>query len=297
MTTILAIEDESQNLKLLQKYLIDTSYTLLTAGNGAEGWEVLTQHRDVIKVILLDRMMPVMDGMEFLMKLKQEKPFPHTPVIMQTAASAPEQIAEGIQAGVFYYLTKPYDEEVLLSIIQAALQDSATQNALLLEVQKNKHFLGLIEQCNISCQTLNEARDLAGFLASCFPEPDRVALGISELLINAIEHGNLNVTYTEKSALTKLDKWEEEIQRRLALAENADKRVRVHYEKDVTECRLTITDEGQGFDWRGYLTIDPDRATDTHGRGIAMSRIISFDELYYSDKGNQVTAVVRLPGG
>lgn len=68
------------------------------------------------------------------MKLKQEKTLPHIPVIMQTAASAPEQIAEGIQAGVFYYLTKPYDEEVLLSIIQAALQDSTTQNALRQEV-------------------------------------------------------------------------------------------------------------------------------------------------------------------
>lgn len=113
--------------------------------------------------------------------------------------------------------------------------------------------------------------------------------------MNAIEHGNLNVTYEEKSALTRLEKWEEEIKRRLALTENVNKRVRIHYEKDVSECRLMITDEGPGFDWQGYLTLDPERATDTHGRGIAMSRVISFDDLHYSDKGNQVTAVVRIP--
>lgn len=82
MTTILAIDDEPNNLKLIQMYLADTDYRIMTALNGAEGLQVLSQHHDHVDVILLDRMMPVMDGMEFMVKLRENDTFTHLPVIM-----------------------------------------------------------------------------------------------------------------------------------------------------------------------------------------------------------------------
>ena len=293
MTTVLAIDDEANNLKLIQMYLGDTGYRILTANNGVEGWDVLMQHREQIDVILLDRMMPVMDGMEFMVNLRQQEEFVHLPVIMQTAAAGTTQVAEGMHTGVFYYLTKPYDEEVLLAIIQAALNDAAAQNTLRGEVKKYRCLLGLIKQSDFVFRTLEEARDLTVFLSSFFPEPERMVIGLSELLINAVEHGNLGITYEEKTELTKLGTWEEEIQRRLALPEYADKLVRVHYEKGEDDVIITISDEGKGFDWQSYLDVDQDRATDTHGRGIAMSRLMSFDTIQYEGKGNSVTCVVR----
>ena len=293
MTTVLAIDDEPKNLKLIQMYLADTGYKVLTADNGVEGWNILTQEREQINVILLDRMMPVMDGMEFMVNLRKQEEFVHLPVIMQTAAAGTSQVAEGIRTGVFYYLTKPYNEDVLLAIIQAALNDAATQNTLRGEVKKYRRMLGLIKQSDFVFRTLEEAHDLTVFLSSFFPEPERMVLGVSELLINAVEHGNLGITYEEKTELNKLGTWEEEIQRRLALPEHADKLVRVHYEKDEDEIILTISDEGSGFYWQRYLDIDPDRATDTHGRGIAMSRLMSFDTVRYEGRGNSVTCVVR----
>lgn len=293
MATILVIDDESQNIRLLQRYLAETGHTLLTANNGADGWALLAQHGDAINVILLDRMMPVMDGMEFMALLKQEERFSFIPVIMQTAAADQTQVIEGIRVGVFYYLTKPYDEEVLLTVIDAALQDAATVNALREELQRYKHVLGLFEHCQVSLRTLEEARSLASFLANFFPDPGRMVLGISELLINAVEHGTLGITYEEKTALNKRGTWEAEVRRRLALPEHAAKRVRVQYEKSASAIRLTISDEGAGFDWQRYLEIDPARASDSHGRGIAMARVISFDQLTYAGVGNQVTAVVR----
>ena len=294
MTTVLAIDDEPKNLKLIQMYLADTGYKVLTADNGVEGWQHFTQEREQINVILLDRMMPVMDGMEFLVNLRKQEEFVHLPVIMQTAAAGTSQVAEGIRTGVFYYLTKPYNEDVLLAIIQAALNDAATQNTLRGEVTKFPDVvLGLIKQSDFVFRTLEEAHDLTVFLSRFFPEPERIVLGVSELLINAVEHGNLGITYEEKTELNKLGTWEEEIQRRLALPEHADKLVRVHYEKDEDEIILTISDEGSGFYWQRYLDIDPDRATDTHGRGIAMSRLMSFDTVRYEGRGNSVTCVVR----
>ena len=293
MTTILAIDDEPNNLKLIQMYLADTNYQLLTASNGFEGWQVLTQCHDTVDVILLDRMMPVMDGMEFMKKLRQQDEFVHLPVIMQTAAAGPSQIAEGMQSGVFYYLTKPYDEEVLLSIIQAALSDATTQSSLRTEVRKYHRMMGLIKQSDFNFRTLEEARDLTVFLANFFPDPERMVLGISELLVNAVEHGNLGISYEEKTELNRAGTWEEEIQRRLALPKYANRWVRVHYEKSADEISLTISDEGDGFDWHRYLEIDPGRATDSHGRGIAMSRLMSFDAGRYEGRGNSVTCVVH----
>ena len=293
MITLLAIDDEPKNLKLLRMYLADTGYTVLTASNGAEGWRVLTEAPFPIDVILLDRMMPVMDGMTFMTMLRAHPEFAHLPVIMQTAAAETSQVAEGIRTGVFYYLTKPYDGEVLLSIVQAALQHHGAHRELRTEVKKYKRMLGLITESHFVFQTLEEAHDLTIFLANFFPEPERMVLGISELLINAVEHGNLGITYEEKTLLNKHGYWEKEIQRRLILPEYATKRVRIHYEKRADDITLTISDEGRGFEWHRYLDMDPDRATDTHGRGIAMSRLMSFDAVRYEGSGNTVTCVVR----
>jgi len=57
---------------------------------------------------------------------------------------------------------------------------------------------------------------------------------------------------------------------------------------------VRITDQGEGFDWQDYLHIDPSRAADNHGRGIAQANVISFDELEFNTRGNQLTASARL---
>ena len=70
--TILAIDDEPRNLRLIERYLCDTNYDLLTAKDGVEGWDMLQRNADKVDVILLDRMMPNMDGMAFMQKIKAE---------------------------------------------------------------------------------------------------------------------------------------------------------------------------------------------------------------------------------
>jgi CheY-like chemotaxis protein/anti-sigma regulatory factor (Ser/Thr protein kinase) len=292
MATLLAIDDEPTNLKLLRRYLAETDYTVLTAANGEEGWALLTTAAPPVEVILLDRMMPGMDGMAFMDTLRADPRFAAIPVIMQTAAAGSSQIAEGIRAGVFYYLTKPYDAEVLLAIVNAALQQYTTQRALQAEVKKNKHLLGLATESHFVFRTLEEVHDLSLFLANFFPDPERMVVGIFELLLNAVEHGNLGITYEEKTILNEKGNWEEEVQRRLHLPQYANKQVHVHYEKKADEIVLTISDEGSGFEWDRYMDIDLDRITHTHGRGIALARLLSFDAVRYEGPGNSVSCVV-----
>ena len=64
-------------------------------------------------------------------------------------------------------------------------------------------------------------------------------------------------------------------------------------ERHGADLHYRIEDQGEGFDWRKYLEISPERAFHTHGRGIAMSRMLCFDSLEYVGKGNEVRAVKK----
>ena len=65
----------------------------------------------------------------------------------------------------------------------------------------------------------------------------------------------------------------------------------VVFERKERELYFHIRDEGEGFDWRSYLQFDPERAFDTHGRGIALARNLSFARLIYQGRGNEVLAI------
>ena len=81
------------------------------------------------------------------------------------------------------------------------------------------------------------------------------------------------------------------------MAKYSKRSVHVILERNDDEIRVIIEDEGNGFDWQNYMDIDPARALETHGRGIAQANKISFDELHYNDKGNIVTAVAKTGSG
>lgn len=295
MTRLLAIDDEPKNLKLIKCYLAGTDYEILTAEDGVKGLETLQNAAQDIDLILLDRMMPNMDGIEFLQKVKATPETSSIPVIMQTAAAESKQVVEGIQAGVYYYLTKPFDKEVLLSLINSALRDSNSQTQLREKINHQNYIMELVQSSDFRFQTLEDTRKLTVFLANLYPDPERVLLGLSELMINAVEHGNLGITYDEKTILNRENRWEEEVLRRQRLPENKDKYGRVRYEKQDGEIVLTITDTGNGFDWKNYMEMDVSRATDNHGRGIAMSKLISFDHIEYHGQGNEVVCKVSIP--
>ena len=114
-------------------------------------------------------------------------------------------------------------------------------------------------------------------------------------MVNAVEHGNLGVTYQEKAHLKWEGDWEGEINRRIALPENQNRIATIRVERDKPfAARFTITDQGEGFDWQKFLTFDPDRAYDPNGRGIAMAKMMSFSSIEYQGKGNIVVACVTL---
>lgn len=292
-TTILAVDDNQASLDLIQMILEKDHYAVLTAVNGRHALEVLQANADAVDIILLDRMMPEMDGIEFCRRIKDYEKFRALPIIMQTAAGRPQEIREGIEAGVFYYLLKPLEVDTLLSIVASAKKKVHKYRQDENELLERREGIAMVRSLECRFRTIEEGEILATFLAQFFPDPDLALTGISELLLNAVEHGNLAISYELKSELVRSNKWKEEVECRLADPRFRDRAVTVTFSKRGNDYTLQIEDEGEGFNWQEYLHVDTARATHNHGRGIAMANMMSFDELFFNERGNRVTAVVH----
>lgn len=292
---LLLVDDEQNNLTLLQDELEDAGYkNFLVACDGYEAIDKINENKNNIDVILLDRMMPDIDGMEVLKIVKQDKQLRTIPVVMQTAAATKEQIIEGIEAGAYHYLTKPYDEQTMVSVVDAAIRDGYEQKALIDKAKKFQDTTHFLRQGEFHVKTLYEAQKLSAWLSANFPDQEMAVMGISELLINAIEHGNLEIGYETKTQLLENGNWESEIEKRLKMEPYCNRVVVVSYKKTNGSIEINIKDEGKGFDWRSYMELDPKRATHSHGRGIAMARMMLFNEyLIYKGAGNEVLAIFR----
>ncbi|HYO28261.1 MAG TPA: ATP-binding protein [Azonexus sp.] len=128
--------------------------------------------------------------------------------------------------------------------------------------------------------------------AQACPNPEGALFGISELLVNGVEHRNLGLPCEEKSQLALNNCWKSEEDRRSAHPGIPGKRVCLSFRRESHQITLRIADEGQGFAWRNYLELDPRRACDPNGRGIALTRMLSFSSIHYEGCGNVAVATI-----
>ncbi len=289
---ILIVDDEPHNIEIITEYLEEGHYRLSTAENGATAWQMLEAEPQSFDVILLDRMMPEMGGMEVLAKIKEHPVLTHCPVILQTARAAKEDILEGMQAGAYYYLTKPFEENMLFSVVDTAVRDRLQYKELQHQLEEKNVALGLINSASFSFQSLDQVHSLASLVANACLEPSKVIMGLSELLINAVEHGNLGISYDDKTLFNERGTWLEEVEKRLQQEANKNKFATLEFQRGDSEIKIVVKDQGSGFNWQPYLQMSADRAMDNHGRGIAMAGMISFSRVEYQGNGNEVHAFV-----
>lgn len=293
-TRVLIVDDNPHDRALLHEYLSREGYETATAEDGVEAFHMLEREPSRYDVVLLDRNMPRLGGVELLQWLKANPELCSLPVILQTASDSRTDLLEAMKGGAFYYLTKPYDVEMLLTVVATAARDRASYKQLQAVARRGEMATALLRSARFRLHTIEEARDVGTLVAGFCPDPSNTVIGLTELIVNAVEHGNLGITYAEKSELNGVNRWLEELDRRAALPENAAKFVDVIFERDEHDIRITIRDQGCGFDWRPYLEPDPTRVFDTHGRGITIARRLSFDELEYHDPGNEVVARIDV---
>lgn len=292
---ILVVDDEPSIRMLISEHLISEGYNSKEASDGLEAQQILESDTHKFDLIILDRSMPKMDGFELLKKLKAHPILKSIPVIMQTALSQKHEILEGLAAGCYYYLTKPFEKDILISIVKTAVSEHHSYRLLQDELKNQNQSLMLLDEGHFSYRTLNEAKVLTMLLAAACPEPERAATGLSELLINAVEHGSLEISYSEKSQLLMDNRWEKEIELRLTQEQYAQRKVSVKFERSKEQISFVIKDLGPGFEWQDYLEFSPERSIDIHGRGIAMAKMMSFDSMEYKGKGNEVLVTINTP--
>jgi two-component system cell cycle response regulator len=290
--TILVVEDDRIERMFMEEQIKDLGHSMTAAENGQQALEKLRDMGEQIDVILMDKMMPVMDGLTAVRRIKENADYRKIPIVMITGAATAKDIQEGIDAGVFYYLTKPVNEDVLKSVLSAATREANQTRSLNEELGRHKSSFNLINTCKFHFRTLDEAESLSAFMAHCFPDPQRVLPGLAELMVNAVEHGLCEIGYDRKSELIDSGTMRAEIQRRQSLPEYKDRVAEAVITHKDNGIYAVITDPGRGFEWRRYMSIEPSRAKDNHGRGIAQANALSFDKLTYNESGNQAIAFV-----
>jgi CheY-like chemotaxis protein len=282
--TILIVDDDPAILLLIKTILADQGYRLLTAADGRQAQSIIQQKGGEITVLLLDWEMPNMNGIDMLRWLKDQREYEHTPVIMQTAKEDPENIREGIEAGAFYYLIKPFNRDVLLSIVQAAVDDVHARRELLEKIQQSANPYDLLVEGVFRFKTLGDGELLAARIAKAAPsEFDHF-----ELMRSA---SSTEISASPTTAILADGSLDTEVERRLKLPQYADRYVEVQFRKLPTKLTVIIADQGEGFDFTKYLGFDETRVFDSHGRGIAMTAC----ELDVQYQGNGNTVTVTIP--
>ena len=118
-TLILIVDDEARMRKLIKDFLVANNYKILEAKDGEEALETFEMNKEKIKLVLLDVMMPKIDGCTVLRKIRQDS---NVPVIMLTARGEEQDELFGFELGVDEYISKPFSPKILVARIQAILK-------------------------------------------------------------------------------------------------------------------------------------------------------------------------------
>lgn len=117
--TILVVDDESRMRKLIKDFLIQKGYSILEACDGEEALQIYEENKRNINLVLLDVMMPKLDGWSVLRQIRQVS---NIPIIMLTARGEEQDELFGFELGVDEYISKPFSPKILVARVEAILR-------------------------------------------------------------------------------------------------------------------------------------------------------------------------------
>lgn len=295
---VLVVDDQHSILEFLKDVLEGERYEVITADNGVSALELFQEHRPFFT--LTDITMPGMTGLELLSQIKELDE--GAVVMLMTGAGSETFAVEALRRGAANYFQKPIDINELINTFAryATLATDYDAEYIALEFLKFEKLeltiANNLEHVNRAIQMLTD------HAAAVFPLSEIYTLrfGLYEMLINAVEHGNLGITYDEKSRALEENRLNELIKERSSDPERAQKRVWVTCEISPDGFGCSIKDEGKGFDHSKYSAVQDPAAlfeqvgTSLHGRGLVLTRL-QFDEVSYNDQGNEVHIYKRNP--
>jgi CheY-like chemotaxis protein len=292
MATILVVDDNPMDRHLAGS-LVEKCPGLhaIYASNGKEALAVLTA--EPTDLVLTDMLMPEMDGLNLVKEVRDQHPF--VPVILMTAFGSEEIAIQALKQGAASYVPKrnlSHDlAETLDNVLAVAKAGRQQQRLLECLTQTESHFLLDNDPALIPPLIGHLQENLARMKLCDEIGRIRVSVALQEALVNAIHHGNLEVSSQLREKDEKL--YYGRIDERRRHKPYNVRRVHVIAKESPTEAFYVIRDEGPGFNPASLPDpTDPSNLERVFGRGLLLIRTF-MDEVYHNETGNQITLIKR----
>jgi DNA-binding response OmpR family regulator len=286
---VLIVDDQDALRAMLARMVERAGFEPIEAKDGEEAIERFTTFAPI--VVVSDITMPRMDGLALLERIK--KIDRGAAVILMTGLGNEEVLLQALRGGATNFFKKPFNVSELIQEIRAVAEyrheaARATFSTPFLEEETKRFriptgddvYLPLINQVTLQ-------------LPSILPEEEilNLKVGIEEMIVNAVEHGNLGINFAEKAEAIEAGTLRELLSERLR-GEGAARVVTIASRLTRERFEITIGDEGEGFDWQALPGVEAGNLLAFNGRGIFLTKIY-FDEVRYNQRGNEVTLVKR----
>lgn len=286
---VLVVEDDETAREYMVATIESLGHETASASDGIEGFKAFKTIQP--DVVFSDIQMPNMDGLELLEHVRIADT--DVLVIIYSAIDTPEYILKALRLKANDYLVKPVSAKAIANILEkyADVLENRT---------RTREVLGLIYRRDLGMEISNKIDLLSKIVDRLMIETENalrpndrlgIHLGLMEVLVNAIEHGNLAITYDQKTQAMEgaLNEWESLINSRLGAQPYKDRKVNIDFHMDRERCEWLITDQGAGFAWNKLPDPnDPENLVKcSHGRGIMLAKL-QFDEFIYLGSGNQI---------
>jgi YesN/AraC family two-component response regulator len=283
---ILIVEDDYGSREYLLNLIQLEGYDVRAAINGEEGLAAYKEFDP--DIIISDIQMPVMDGLQMLNILRQDKS--DTIFIITTAFGSEDYAIDALRLGANNYLKKPIKRKSLIGLID--------KYKLIVESHKlAKTAEGKLLKKDITLEFRTDINHIPAIISQLISEINfylddseitNIELGLDELITNSMEHGNMGISFEEKVEASNNNTMLQLYAEKLKNKKLARRKIKVKFKLRPKYCEWIITDEGDGFDWR--LIPDPTKGAqlmELNGRGIFITHFL-FDEMEYLDKGNKL---------
>jgi CheY-like chemotaxis protein/anti-sigma regulatory factor (Ser/Thr protein kinase) len=283
---VLIADDQDALRALLSRLLEREGFEPVEAADGLQAVELFRSRSPL--VVVSDVMMPRMDGLALLTEVKAIDR--GAVVILMTGQGNEDMVLRALRGGATNFFKKPFDVRELIQEIRRVVDFrlEAARATLYSPYLVAEEKLFVIPRADSAFFPIVNQMTLQ--LPCIVPEEEilNLKIGIEEMITNALEHGNLGISFAEKHRAIADGTLAELLEERGRASDEAGRAVRVRSKISPELFEVTVQDDGSGFDWRSLPAVAPETLMAYNGRGIFLTKIY-YDEVTYNERGTAVT--------
>jgi DNA-binding response OmpR family regulator len=294
---ILLVDDDTAVLDMVQAALSHYGLEVHAYPDASQAIEFLQNPgAPTFDLVISDINMEGVDGFDVIHRVKATHP--HLPVVLMTGQASVDYAIRAMRMGASNLLLKPIGLRDLVKsvfhLVDLHRDLRRADDGLRGLVNERRHFLFRSDELDVSSLTHHLTDRLIPMGFASPSNLDVIAMAFHEALVNALEHGNLELDSTLKGDLLAAeDPYTQLRSQRLADPAYAARLVEVRLAMDTERFELEISDEGAGFDAGDLSGLPPESDMAPHcGRGLPLIFMV-MDEVHFNEKGNQIRMVLR----